>query len=506
VPAVILLVCGVVMLAVLSGLLAAVGGVRPTMLLAGMLLGLSMLAMPLNWIMWVLVVASFFVVGQLFYFGGLGQALWLPYGFGLVLYGKWFTLRAFSGVKVQLDHITLLVIGFLLAVALSVAVNAPNFLQAVATGKNFVGLWSVFFLVAAGLLSMPFFHRLWRVLLWALFFQIPIVAYQYLVVAPSRQTFGGVIGGVQWDAVVGGFGGHQEGGGASGAMAFFACLMTIYAVALYRRGQAKLWILIAVVFSSTVCVVLAEVKVVVVLLPLAAFVLLAPETLRRPVLVLSSALVTLILGFLLLLGYESVHYQRSADTRDPVEVVTRAFGYSLDVNQINMRSGEMGRVAAVAHWWREVAERDGFHAVFGYGPGASRSQSLVGAGDMARRYPFKIDRSTATQLLWDVGLFGFFCYFALLSAGAWKAARLARQLRAQPAEAALLDTASVGLAMMVLMTFYGRDPLEVPALAVLTSLMLGFVVWRWRVAHPLRPSARAVNPFTGTAYPAQRVA
>jgi hypothetical protein len=289
-------------------------------------------------------------------------------------------------------------------------------------------------------------------------------------------------------------------------MAFFACLMTVYAFARYRRGQTKLSTLFAVALASAICVVLAEVKVVVVLLPLAAFVLLAPETIRRPVLVLSSALVTLILGFLLLLGYESVHYHRGADSRDPVEVVTRAFGYSLDVNQINLRSGEMGRVAAVAHWWREVAERDSFHAVFGHGPGASRSQSVVGAGEMARRYPFKIDRSTATQLLWDVGLFGFACYFALLCSGAWRAARLARRLRAQPAEAALLDTVSAGLAMMALLTFYGRDPLEVPALAVLTALMLGFVVWRWRVAQPLRPSARAARPATGTAHPARHTA
>lgn len=480
-----------VMLALLLGLVAASGSARFALVFGGAIVGLALLFASAGQLLVILTVLSFYIVGQVFYFADIGQALWLPYGIALVFFAKWLASMFVQSTKTQVDAITMLIALFLLCVCFSTLLNGPNALQAAATGKNFIAMWGVFFVMAAALVPVSAVHQMWRLLWWALIFQLPIVVYQYLVVAPSRRVFGGVIGGVEWDAVVGGFGGHREGGGSSGAMAYFVCLMFVYALARHRHKLASATTVVVTGFAGLICVALAEVKVAVVLLPLAVLVFLAPQLSRRPLLVISSALAVLAMGLALLVAYQAIHYNRHLPTAEgPVAVLDRAFGYSLDPERINMRTGEMGRMAAVVHWVRE-APRDGpAYVLFGYGMGASRSQSLAGAGDVALRYPIKIDRSSAVQILWDIGLVGFLFLMSALLLGAWRAAILARRLRSVPEMATYLDTASVGLATIAVMMFYGRDPFDVPALALLSAVMLGLVSWHWR----LRSSHAASRP------------
>lgn len=483
-----------ILLALLLGLVAASGSARFALLFGGALVGLFLLFGSTGQLLVILTVLSFYVVGQIFYFAEIGQALWLPYGIALVFFAKWFASMFVQRTRTRVDAITVLIVVFLLCVLFSTLLNRPNPIQAVATGKNYIAMWSVFFVLAAALVPMSSVHQMWRLMWWALAFQLPIVVYQYLVVAPSRRVFGGVIGGVEWDAVVGGFGGYREGGGASGAMAYFVCLMFVFALARYRHKLASGATVFLAGLVGMVCVALAEVKVIVVLLPLAILVFLAPQFGRRPLLVIGSALSVVVLGFALLVAYQALHYSRHLPSAEgPVAMLDRAFGYSLDPERINMRTGEMGRMAAVVHWVREAPSAGPANVLFGYGTGASRSQSLAGAGEIALRYPFKIDRSSAVQILWDIGLVGFLFLMSALFLGAWRAAVLARRLQSSPEVAAYLDTASVGLVMLGVMMFYGRDPFDVPALALLAAVMLGLVSWQWRLRNtPSAPRAAAM--------------
>lgn len=476
----VLLVAGLILLsAVIMGLVAAFGSVKFAVLLAAALLGAGLLALPVPMLMGVMVFTAFVVVGQLFYFAGMGQAVWIVFGFGLLLFVKWLLLSFNSAQPLRVDALSALVWLFLLAVLLSVLLNLPPVLQAVAGGKNLVAIWGVFFIVAAGSMSTRAMYRVWQAFFWLLLFQVPLVLYQYLVVAPSRTRFGATTGGVEWDAVVGGFGGDPDGGGYSGGMAFFVCVAIAFAVAAYRRGLIGPGRLAVALLAGALCVGLAEVKVVVVLLPVAALAMFAPELFKRPLLALLGIPASLVLALGVLVAYESVHYGNSGPTSSsPAEIVERAFSYSLDPDQINFRSGEMGRVAAVKHWWMEHDWSDPARLLFGHGPGASRGTSIVGAGEAARRYPFLIDRSAATQILWDIGLFGFLCYFGLCVVAAIKALRLSRVPGLVAEEAAMLQASAAGLAMLLVMLFYGRDPLEAPAVALLIALMLGFVAWQ----------------------------
>jgi hypothetical protein len=495
---VILLVASIVF-----GLVASLGSVRLAVIFGGGAAAIGIFFLSANHIIILLVVLSFLVVGQVFYFGGYGQAFWIPYGIGLLLFIKLALLNANREKGQGVSSLFVFAILSIVSALMAYAVNLSPIFQALAGGKNLLALWSVFFIIAAGFVSQETVARIWKLFFWVLLFQVPLVLYQYFVVAPSRTTFGITVGGVEWDAIIGGFGGNPEGGGASGVLAYFACLMVALAIAGYRHrvvGKMKLFITLA---AAALCLALAEVKVAIVLLPVALLAILMPDARKRPWVLIIGVPVALVIGFSVLVAYERFHYRTAASqVSTPAEILEKAFGYSIDPHLINYRTGEMGRTAALIHWWDEVMMRDAFHAVLGHGPGASRGRSIVGAGEAAKNYPFLIDRSAATQLLWDTGLLGFLSYFLALLVGTIHAARLSVRPGLSNQEATLLKATTAGLAMSLIMLFYGRDLLEVPALSLLVMMMLGQVAWYSahsnqtkgkEVAHTARTSSAVIG-------------
>lgn len=467
---------GVIFACLLLGAIAAFGSMKIAVLVAAVIGGLSVLALSTGTLLSGLVFLSFIIVGQLFYFGGMGQAVWISFGFGGLLYIKWMASLFSQGSEFRLTSLNVLVALFILSVLISFAVNRSPVFQALAGGKNLVALLSVFLVLSAGLVSRGTIQKIWKMMFWILMFQIPIVLYQYLIVAPSRTRFGSTVGGVEWDAVVGGFGGDPEGGGYSGGMAYFVCVAIAFAVGSYRRGLLSGVRLFLALCAGLLCVGLAEVKVVVVLVPLAAIVMFSPEIKRRPLIAIVGVPVAVVTAFSVLFAYEAVHYaNRGGGGSSPSEIVERAFGYSLDPNHVNLRTGELGRVSAVRFWFAEQSLDQPTEFLFGSGPGASRGNSMVGPGEAARRYSFFIDRSAATQLLWDVGMFGFLAYVLACSVALLKALRLTRLPHVSAEDSAILETCAAGLGMLLVMLFYGREPLEAPAISVLAMLMLGVV-------------------------------
>lgn len=464
-------------LAAFFGLVASSGSTRLVIIFAGGIVGLFVLGLPFNQILILMVLLAFFVVGQVFYFFKIGQVLWIPYGLGIALLFKAMVsagkfLPARGGVR--LDILSVLVFTLMGMVVVSSIVNTSPLFQALAGGKNLFALWGVLLVIAAGLVSPQSIKTLWKLLWFALAFQLPIVLYQYLHVAPNRASLGSVMGGVEWDAVVGGFGGSAEGGGASGSLAFFVCLMAFYALSLGRRGLlGKLPLSMALAVAG-LCVVLAEVKVVLLLIPLGLFVMFAPMIRTRPFAASAIFLAGMAFVTATLFSYQSIHYGSTGrDSSALSEVFTKATAYSLDSNLINYRTGEMGRVTALKHWWLENGFNDVVHSLIGYGAGASRGRSVTGVGEAAQHYPFLIDRSAATQLLWDVGLFGFLSYVSILFVGFRRAYRAAKRPGIDAGEAAILEASAAGIAMMFVMLFYGRDLLEVPAMTLLVMLLVG---------------------------------
>lgn len=423
---------------------------------------------------------STLIVGNMTYFLGLPQAVWLPYFMGLFLYvvilKSVLPNRARTFGKRHSTGITPLVLAFIAIVGFSALLNLSSLIQTFVGGKNLVALWSVYLLVAFCVVPA---EKIEKIILWVLplsVIQVPFVLYQHFFVAATRSTEGG-LSGVAWDAVVGTFGGDPMGGGASGVLAFIDAFALVLAIALWSRGRLTTKWLLLVLFSATISLALAEVKVIVVLIPLGMVVIGVSLAKERPALVTSMVVGAFVSMFGLLLWYGQIHSDGGLQVGSGSisDVLDGAFWYSLDSGLINFETREMGRMAAIDLWWSHGFMNDFIHGLFGYGPGASRSTSSFEVGVVAKNYMFNIDRSSAVQVLWEVGLIGFFVLCAILIRGVKHSFRLSKLYVSNPQRRAILESISAMSLMVLVMLPYSRDFLEVPAMGVVVMICLGFV-------------------------------
>lgn len=462
--------------AALMGGLIALGSPLLNLLLLGGLSGLAMLAIrPFPMLVIQLVVATL-LVGQLTYFAGISQAIWIPYGLALLLFLRLPDAYAGSpfyhsqaGVPFMLP-----VLAFFVLVLLSALINGTSVLQAVVGGKNLLALWSIYLVIALFAVSARQVEKIIHWLIPLALLQLPFVLYQFFFVASSRSSRGGV-SGLAWDAIVGSFGGDPLSGGASGVMAFSLVSAMLLVIALRRRQQTGSGLLFCVLAVAMFCIALAEIKVVMVLFPLGLAVLFFRDIQRRPWIFLLGLVVSAGFMVTVLYAYDAIHYASTGrSSASFVDLFDRAFGYSFDPSVINHETGEMGRMAAFYLWWQDGFSSSLLQGLFGYGPGASRA-STIAFGEIAQRYAFRIDRSAATQMLWEIGLAGYVLFMGILLAAAATALKLAGKYAADPARQATLELVAAVLVMAVPMSAYGKDLIEVPALGLFVMVALGYV-------------------------------
>ena len=469
---------GALLIAMLCGVVVSLGVPLLSFALIGGIVAAFMLLLSADHMLYVLAISVTLVIGQLMYFAGINQALWLPYGLGLLLFLQLpgaYEARLRAGEASQPVPFIGWFYLFTLAIVLSVVINLPNPLQVIVGSKNLIALWSVYLIIALGAVRIERVEKLFSWLFPLALLQLPFVLYQYFIVAGGRSNRGGRFG-VSWDAIVGSFGGDPNSGGASGVMAFFLAAAILLAFTFMRAGLIRRRMLVAVVAVAAVCIGLAEVKVIVVLLPIGMAVIMLPEMLKRPVMALVSIVLVLAAMLALLYLYDNLHYSTAGyGAKSLGDLLDSAFGYSLDPDYVNLETGELGRVASLVLWWRDGFLPDPIHGLFGYGPGASRSVSNFAVGEVAAKYPFYIDRSAACQLLWDIGLCGFLAMTLFLLSAAMNAYRLAKKANIAIRTKACLQFSAAILALEILMLPYGRDLLEVPAQSCIMFIIAGYV-------------------------------
>lgn len=465
------------LIAVLCGMMVSLGVPLLSFALIGGIIAAFMLLLSPDNILYVLAISVTLVIGQLMYFAGINQALWLPYGLGLLLF---FQLPGVYEARLRASQAGVVpFIGsfylFMLAIVLSVVINLPNPLQVVVGSKNLIALWSVYLIIALGAVAIERVEKLFSWLFPLALLQLPFVLYQYFIVAAGRSNRGGKAG-ISWDAIVGSFGGDPNGGGASSVMAFYLVAAVLFSFALYRKGVTSWRHLLTMLLITLICIGLAEVKIVVILLPIGILLIMLPELLKRPFMAISTLVIVLAMMIGVLYLYDSLHYAEAGyQSTSFGDLMDKSFGYSLDPNYLNPETGEISRVGALILWWNDGMVTDPIRGLFGYGPGASRAISSVAVGEVAERYSFFIDRSAACQLLWDVGLLGFLTFTGVMLSAAITAYRLAKKKWLSDTTVALLQICTALLVADIIFLPYSRDLLEHPAQGFLAMIILGYV-------------------------------
>lgn len=448
----------------------------------GGLLGVLLLALSAETILIVIFVLSFFLVGQIYYFGGIVQAPWIAYGLGLVLFLKILPVYfsdSLSKEKIPIPNL-IPVLFFFAAVLISLIVNLIPLVQAIIGLKNTLFMWSVFFIVALGGLSLVNINNLWKKYYWLVLFQIPLVLYQALIVVPERASSS--IGPTShWDAIVGGFGGDPMAGGASSALALFIVIGLVYYSSLRKRNLISKIHYYSIIVASLMILFLAEVKVVVVLIPIAIFILYRKYFVKNPVHFFMIIAGMIILLFSILAGYQ---YQKTKDLRSVTDfdaIYETTFANELDTSYTREKTGEIGRATSLVHWWAETGFNDMVHTLFGYGPGATRASGLS-VGEIAQRYYYysNIARATSAQLLWEIGLVGFIIFVFVLIRAISLFSRALSWEGLNEWQKSNVETSLIACILLIVTIPHSRDILEIPSVTLFTVFLIGYASYLTR--------------------------
>lgn len=451
----------------------------------GAVVGALLLFMSNRLLITMLFILTVFVVGLVNYFVGFKQIVWLPYGLALILFFKAISVYIEDPYRKAAVAVPMIVPIYLLIILyiFSALINTVPALQAIAASKNYIFMWSIFFIVAYSALSLGYIDKLWRHFKWIVWVQLPIVLYQAFIIVPKRESIGGYAS-ASWDSVVGGFGGDPYGGGASGTLAFFMVLGIIYYTALYKRELVNRVQYSLVMLPALATVALAEVKVIVVLVPLGLFLLFSDKVIKQPLKFILYGFLMLSILFTILVGYK---YQQTGSFQEAVDIeaiVEATFTKQIDVNHIREETGEIGRAASLAHWWNENGLRYPVETLFGHGPGATRMSDLA-AGDIAIKYYYyaNIARASSAQILWEIGALGLILYVFILFKAGMIALRASKSKLFTASQQANIETSYVALMLFIFLIPYSRDMLEIPAMSLLMVFLVGYSAMLYRTIY-----------------------
>jgi len=473
------------------GLLLALGGSYAALFVMSVVLFIAGMLVPLNLLVLVIFAVVYLVVGQLQYFARIDKAFWIPYLLGLFLYlrlladGLQSRPRGEKGESFG-GFVFVCVALFFAAAAASSLMRGISPIQWIVAGKEYFFLWSIFFAFLTGALKPAHLERMLRFVPWFLALQVPAVVYQRFVVSRHRAD------SASFDSVVGLFGGDPNGGGASGAMAIFGLIAIAFMVEGWRANKVSGRRTLATVLFATVSIVFAEVKFALILLPVLALLLFGRQMLRQP----GRAIAGLLLGAVLTVGllaayqaqFTSGHTRQSKSLEDYVDTMIER---NTGTDYLNLSTGEIGRVAAFAHWWNNQSRTDPTTTLIGSGMGSTRAGALV-VGELVKRYHFKLGRSTLVLYLWEIGVLGTAAILLVLLASVLAGFRLARS-PALAERSWMLRGSAVGLILVVLGLPYNTDFADVAQMQVLTFALIGFIVVSGRNL-PRRGAARATLP------------
>jgi hypothetical protein len=463
----------------LGGALVAVGGFFAGFLFAGALVAVSLVLVPAHIGLWLLFFVVLLVVGPVTYFAGMQKAFWVPFLMSTLLMAKVpLELLRFGSLDVPYSRRTPAFLGalylFLGLFLLSAALNDTSALTLLVASKNYVFVWSIMFLIGLGAVAEGSLENLWRFFLWVGVVQLPLAAVERTIFAPRRS------GILNWDAVVGTFGGDPDGGGASAAMALYLVFTMLLASSMYsakRISGVFHWTILACAIGA---IALAEVKVVFILLPLGYLWLFRKQIPHHLGLtfVMGAVLSTVLAGVFVI--YATTLYRTELGHSSVAESIERVAEFESRLYSYERLTGQVSRMAALVKWWElnPIAEPAQF--LFGHGPGASRVSETAGIGAAARKYPFTLSTSTASVLLWDVGLCGYVSFLLIVLSGAHRAERTARNAAIPEVQRCILRTNAAGLLLVAMMTIHNRDAIDFAAVQFFIAVVLGHLLFMAR--------------------------
>lgn len=458
-------------LAIASGILAAYGNLYLIIALLAVYGALFVLVVPPAWIVWVIFFSAFLITGPSAYFIRFTQLQWLTalISAALLLPLLFNLLRPRVNIgSTRLSINLFLPIAFISLAIFSAVINKSQFGEILNASRHYFFMWPLMFIFAFGFIQNETLTKLWQALLVIAALQLPMALYQYFYVARKDARMS------PWDAVIGTFQGNIDGGGDSPAMAMLLIVAMLLSIALWRENNFKLWKMVWIVFTGVATMLLAEVKAMVMLLPIPIGIYYRNNLVKKPI----ETMVVMILAILLVAGilsaYKNIHYESSGTFKNNAQI-NSAFDSILNAITPNVGedSAHVGRITLLVNWWDSNVVRGEVHTtLFGHGIGSVHSSKLQ-KGKIASRYEYKIAKTTAVILLWETGILGFSVYTLVLLFGIKTSAHSAKAESIPPIHRIFLTVGAISLVMLLITLPYSNFHLFSIPIQFLIMLMLG---------------------------------
>ena len=463
---IVLMLIGILCISVLSGVVAAFGNLYILIILLVLYGFFFILAAPTAWTVWLIFFVTFLITGPISYFLKLTQFQWLSslMSVALLLSVLLYLLRGktnIASIAIASDFFWPAI--FLLLVTFSTVIDQPQFADFVNASRHYFLMWPLMLVFMLGLVRQEMVVQLWKALMIVAILQLPMALYQYFFVSQKSTRLS------PWDAVIGTFHGNIEGGGESAGMGIMLLIAMLTAIALWRGGKLNGTWAALVVVTGLGTMALAEIKGVVLLLPVVIGLYYRREFLRRPL----ESIIVLIVLFLLVIGlltvYEKLHYKNTVKQTSTYDRMMMQFDPELRSSSGN----ELGRVSNLSGWQDiNIKNGDLQHSLFGYGMGATFA-SRIGVGELVYRFPFQPNTSSTTILLWETGIMGHLAFIAILLFGARTSERAAKYKSVPEIHRILLRVGTVGLLLLAVTLHYRNFHIYSNPIQFLMMLMLG---------------------------------
>lgn len=450
------------------------GGAKFTVMFAGALVGFFLLFLPPQWLLCMLIVYAFLILGPLNSLLGI-DTHWIPYFlaigilFQVILY-QISNKKEINKTQQNIPTYLWSFMAFSLIAIFSTTSNWPNTYLLINSLRSYFVLWSIYFVfVSYSEFTPHFFRNLWIFFVAAGFLQFPIVVYQRLFVASSRSD------SAFWDSVIGTYPGTNI-SGDSGGMAFFLISIAAIAASLWRFGKLKGKHALLIILFLISPLLFAEVKISYFLIPIMAALIFRAQIKKNPfkyILVMFIAF-TLIFGVFLSGKYFNYGESGLGKSFDIEREYAAIFAFSLDKDAYD-GSSNMGRMTLINFWW-EKNNTEPFRLTLGHGLGSSGfSNTYNKSGSEGWKYrPLHISHTAAAALLWETGILGLLAYICIHIFSAIRAAKLSKNVAIPAFHRAMLFAISVIIISKIIYIPYQNNSSTTQVFFFLLLGMVGF--------------------------------
>ena len=466
------------LLACLFGLISITGNPILIGLAVGSLVGIFLLAMPKKTIGLIIVlglitpalldIAGHGLSRMLWAISMMALLLWVPGLLNLIDFNRSNDINQ----RRYIPLFTWLSLTFVIFAVINTILQLHSVGQFLGGFKRYFQTFGLILALATFAISRKEFDQWLKLLLGIALLQLPFALFERLVLVPMR---GGIAlgGGQATDIVAGTMGANLDGGSPNSIMVTFVLIAFAFVFSRWKSGLIDTNRLFILSFILLLPLVLGETKVVIVMLPLLALVLIGKDMMQEP-----SKYIPVFGGILVLsLAFAYLYFHFMLDS-NIVDGLLGILAYNVD-EKIGYGTSLLNRSSVVTFWAQLHSWHDPVRLLFGSGIGSSYGDGF-NAGHIASMYPkYGIGLTALSTLLWDLGVVGLILYLSIFIV-AWvqisKTWRHSQNIKTKADCIAL----QAGISLTLFFIIYSDSQLNLLVHQLIIAIMLGYAAFLYQ--------------------------